>query len=74
MLEGKVYSCYSSEFAVALYYLEEFMICQTTRYSDKFVVVQVKFPQMRDIGQSAVVHNRDAVEAQTQSATESRNE
>ena len=50
------------------------MIGQPTRHFDKLVVVQMKFPQMRSVGQRAIVNSRDAVETQSQPATEDRNE
>ena len=50
------------------------MIGQPTRHFDKLVVVQMKFPQMRSVGQRAIVNRRDAVETQSQPATENRNE
>lgn len=50
------------------------MIGQPTGHFDKLVVVQMKFPQMRSVGQRAIVNRRDAVETQSQPATENRNE
>lgn len=50
------------------------MVGQPTGHFDKLVVVQMKFPQMRSVGQRAIVNSRDAVETQSQPATENRNE
>jgi len=49
------------------------MLCQPSRHSEEFVVVQVELPQMRNISQTAIFHNGDAIEAQTQPAEENRN-
>lgn len=46
--------------------LDIFMLCQPSRHSEEFVVVQVELPQMRNISQTAIFHNGDAIEAQTQ--------
>lgn len=46
--------------------LDILMLCQPSRHPEKFVVVQVEFPQVRNIGQTAILHNSDAVEAQPQ--------
>lgn len=46
--------------------LDILMRCQPRRHPEEFVVVQMELPQMRDVGQTAILHNRDAVEAQPQ--------
>lgn len=63
----------SSQVGLALLYLDVLVLCQPTRHSDELVVVQVEFPQMRSVGQRAIVHGRDAVETQPQPAEGSRN-
>lgn len=48
------------------------MLCKPTRHFDEFVVIQVEFPQMGSVGQSAIVYSRDAVETQPQPVEENR--
>lgn len=71
---GRIHSPDVPHQTAASHYLDVLMIRQPTRHFDKLVVVQVKFPQMRSVGQRAIVNSRDAVETQSQSAIENRNE
>lgn len=48
------------------------MFPQPARHFEKLVVVQVKFSQVRNVGQRAIFNSKDSVEAQSQPATAKR--